>query len=72
VREMVGKLEVAMKTAVGSSEATAALLQSLKMEVKSKTTRSDVLGLVVARLEEMADLLKIPEDGLMAGKLQYR
>jgi hypothetical protein len=24
------------------------------------------------RLEDMADLLRIPEDGLMLGKLQYR
>jgi hypothetical protein len=49
VKDMFVKLDSALRTAVGNTEATSAVLQNLKSEVKKKTTREDVLSLVLHR-----------------------
>ena len=72
VRAMMASLHDKLQSKYGNSDAIAMMVESLKLDVRRKTTRDDVLRLVGASVKEMADQLKLPDDTLMAGRLQYR
>ena len=72
VRAMMASLHDKLQSKYGNSDAVAMMVESLKLDVRRKTTREDVLRLVGASVKEMADQLKLPDDTLMAGRLQFR
>jgi hypothetical protein len=72
VRAMMASLHDKLQSKYGNSDAIAMMVESLKLDVRRKTTRDDVLRLVGASVKEMADQLKLPDDTLMAGRLQFR
>jgi hypothetical protein len=72
VRAMMASLHDKLQSKYGNSDAIAMMVENLKLDVRRKTNRDDVLRLVGASVKEMADQLKLPDDTLMAGRLQYR
>ena len=51
----------------GASDALLMIIEAMKMDVRRKTTRNDVMRLIAASLKEMGDVMRVPDDTLMAG-----
>lgn len=69
---MMASLHDKLQSKYGNSDAIAMMVENMKLEMRKKTSRDDCLRLVGISVKEMADSLKLPDDTMMAGRLQYR
>jgi hypothetical protein len=72
IESMIANLEKTLSAQFGDSRTIQIILENLKSDLRRKVTKSDVLNLVNASVEEIRDSLNAPDDTMMIGRVPVR
>lgn len=72
VEAMMKTLEQDLAERFGDSRTIQIILENLKLDLRKKTTKGDVLGLVNGVVGEIEKKMALPDDSLMAGRTPVR
>ena len=72
IEVMIAELEKTLKATMGDSRTIQIILENLKSDLRRKVTKSDVLNLVNASVDEIKGSMHAPDDTMMIGSIPYR
>ena len=72
IEDMLRGMETTLSAQFGDSRAIQIILENLKLDLRRKVTRNEVLDFVKSSIDQVKDKMKMPDDMLMAGKTNFR
>ena len=72
IGDMLKELESTLAARFGDSRTIQIILENLKLDLRKKTTKNDVMGLMSKVMDDIQNKMALPDDNLMAGHIPYR
>ncbi len=72
ITSMLAELETALKLQFGDSRTIQTIIENLKMDLRRKVTKKEVLSILGTSMDEVTEKLRNPDDTLMIGRIPAR